>query len=300
MEQDITPERIANAIMQDKDFNGFYLIVEGPKDFKLYNKFFDKSWRIKESFGCEKVKEVLEILNLRKFSKKIGIIDSDFNHILNTKTNIDGLFYTDYHDLEVMIIKTNALDTMINVFCKSERIEAFIKVKKESIREVIFELAMEIGYLKLTNKIFDLGLVFKPQNPEGNQIKYKEFISDRTLMFLGVNRLVQSLINYSTNRTDKKLDKELILKKYSEIRKNPYDINHLVNGHDLTNILYILIKKVLRSTTKMLNDFNCIEDSLILSYERSEFQKTSLYKELLDWSKGNSISIGEEGLFKVS
>ena len=111
---------------------------------------------------------------------------------------------------------------------------------------------------------------------------------------------MQSIINYSTNKTYKKLNKELIIKKILEIRRNTYSVDHLVNGHDLTNIVYILIKKVLRSTTRMLTDFNCVEDSLILAYERTEFQKTDLYKDLLDWSKRNSISIGEESLFNAS
>ena len=80
MEQYITPERTANAILQDNSFNGYYLVVEGNKDVKLYGKFVNnQDFRIKPAFGNEKVKEVLSILEDRGFDKRIGIIDSDFN-----------------------------------------------------------------------------------------------------------------------------------------------------------------------------------------------------------------------------
>ena len=62
MEAYITPERTANAIMQDSRFNGYYLIVEGKKDVKLYGKFInEETIRIKPAFGNEKVKKVLKI-----------------------------------------------------------------------------------------------------------------------------------------------------------------------------------------------------------------------------------------------
>ena len=38
MENDITPERMANAIQQDIRFNGTNILVEGEKDIKLNAK----------------------------------------------------------------------------------------------------------------------------------------------------------------------------------------------------------------------------------------------------------------------
>ncbi|MEC4630250.1 DUF4435 domain-containing protein, partial [Bacillus safensis] len=79
----MTPERTANAIMQDNMFNGTYLIVEGKKDFNLYRKFVDvdNSVEIKQVGGKEKVKSVIKILGERDFSNKIGIVDADFSKL---------------------------------------------------------------------------------------------------------------------------------------------------------------------------------------------------------------------------
>jgi hypothetical protein len=36
MEESMTAERIANSIMQDNDFSGYHILVEGKKDIKIY------------------------------------------------------------------------------------------------------------------------------------------------------------------------------------------------------------------------------------------------------------------------
>lgn len=294
MEENMTPSRIANAIMQDLTFTGYYIIVEGNKDEKLYGKFiFNTQIRIKPAFGNEKVKEVLRILDERGFDKRIGIIDADFRNILNKTENIEGLFITDEHDIEVMMIKTKALENVINIFCKKKDIQDFEKKNAMSIRDKIYSLAREIGYLKLANKIYNLGLVFKPKTVDGNQIKYANFTCDKTLDFLGKDKLIETSINYSRNRSEQIENRQTIEKKYAKIAEKKYDLLQLINGHDLSNFLYILMKKVLKSKNKMLANFNSIEDSLILSYEHNFFKKTVIYDEIKIWSKMHKIQMFE-------
>ncbi len=292
MEQNITPERVANAIMQDNTFDGFYLILEGNKDTKVFQKFTNKSvLRIKEAFGNENVKEILRLLNERGFKKKIGVIDSDFNQILAIDASEEDLFVTDDHDIEVMIIKTKTLETVINHFCAEYRIKAFEKSKAVSIREILFKIGSEISFLKLANKLFALGLVFKPERVDGNQLKYKRFIDEDEITFLGKQKMIETVINFSTNRGTKISDRNEISDKFDEVRKNNYDLNHLVNGHDLTHILFLLMKKALRSNNKMLIDYNAVEDSLILAYEFADFQKTKLFENLSKWADENKCEL---------
>ena len=48
---------------------------------------------------------------------------------------------------------------------------------------------------KLANKIYDLGLIFKPKTLDGNQIKYKDFIDDKEFIFKGRKSMINSLLN---------------------------------------------------------------------------------------------------------
>lgn len=279
MENHIQAERIANAIMMDNSFKGYYLIVEGQKDYKVYSKFIDESnVRIKEAFGFEKVKLVLHILSELGFSNKIGIIDADFSRILEIEHNLEELFLTDYHDIEVMIIKTKALEAVLRTFIGNTKLENFEKEKGKPIRELVLELGVEIGFLKLANKLYDLGLVFKPHNPEGNQIDYKDFIERNSFSFIGKSQLIKTSINYSRNKSISLKSEEEITDAFDKIAVQTFDIDNLVNGHDLSNILFLLMKKTLASRNKMLTDFNSVEDCLSLAYDYDDFKETELYK----------------------
>jgi hypothetical protein len=290
MEGYITTERIANAIMQNTPFEGHYLVVEGKKDLKLYGKFINnQEIIIKVAFGKQEVKEIIGILTERGFDRKIGIIDADFTRITEEEDVIDGLFITDDHDIEVMIIKTQALEYVLHVFCFKSKIKEFEKKYKVSVRNRIFRLGKEIGNLKLANKIYDLGLVFKPKNPEGKQIKYKNFISDKTLRYLGDVKLIGTVINYSINKSENVKSKEIIDDRLSTIKEKEYPIDQLVSGHDLTNALFILMRKVLNSRNKMLQCANSVEDSLTLAYEFNDFKTTNLFAEIKNWADKNEV-----------
>jgi hypothetical protein len=285
MINDITPDRIANAIMQDNTFEGLYVLVEGNKDFKLFSKFLNlNNTRIKQTFGRNKLLKAFELLCNRGFERKIGIIDRDFCEILGNIPEFENIFITDYHDIEVMIIMTKAFDNVLSVFTVPDKIRNFETKNNKSLKHLIFELSDRLGYLKLANKKYDLGLVFKPHSSEGNQIKYHEFITD-SLDYKGDNALIKTIINYSRNKTNKTLSERDIKDKFNETASVNYASEHLSNGHDLSNIIFIFLKKTVKSSNKMLQDFNCIEDSLILAYDFADFKKSKLYKEMMKWSK---------------
>jgi hypothetical protein len=291
MIENMTPDRIANSIMQDTNYTGHYLLVEGIKDSKLYSKFFDSSTtRIKETFGCEKLKEVYEILDSRGFLRKLGILDKDFHQLTNTLISKNDIFYTDDHDIEIMIVKTDALENVIKMYADKEKIEKFEKKKKNTIRNEIFSLCDNIGYLKLANQKHNLGLVFKPKTPDGNTIKYNDFISDK-LVFEGKIKLIQSVINFSNNKSSKIKNRTEIEAKYDLESKTQYNSDLLSNGHDFSNILFLCLKKTLRSTSKMIRDGNCVENSLILAYEYEEFKSTQLYTSILNWQNTNGLKL---------
>lgn len=289
MLEHITPERTANAIMQDTSFTGAYLVVEGMKDYKFYSKFIDvdKAVQIKQVGGKEKVKEVIELLNQRGFDRQVGVVDSDFDKILNNAAHVQNLYTTDYHDIEVMMFKSNALDTVLNIYVKKEKLENFLDGRK--IEDVIIYISKKIGLLKLGNKVNNLGLCFKPERVDGNPLKYREFISDRDLTFQGDEKMILTVRNYSQNRGTIIADIEKINSTLKEVSVKTYDLEQLVNGHDLTNILYLFMKKVLRSTNRSLFDYNTIEDSLIMSYESRYFIDTQLFNSLYNWATSKKL-----------
>lgn len=295
MEQHIQAERIANAIMLDNTFTGHYIVVEGVKDTKFFSKYIDHNgFRLREAFGNYKVKSVLEILTKRGFDRKLGIIDSDFNMLLGIKIEIPDLFVTDDHDLEVMIFKTKALEVVIRFYCSTSKVIEFEKAARTTVRGILFELAQQIAYLKLANKIYNLGLVFKPSTADGNQIKYKNFIDDKTLRFKGIKDLIETVRNYSNGKTTGMKSYEEIEERLRSELEKEYDVDHVVSGHDLSNILFLILKKTFSSNSRTLVDHNAIEDSLILAYDFSDFQKTRLFRSLSAWAIKKQLSMFQQ------
>ncbi len=291
MEQYILPVRIANAIMMDSSFNGYAIIVEGMKDSKLLNKYINKkSIVVKDAFGYRNVLEVMKILTSRNYEKRIGIVDSDFSQILNTTCDYPDIFYTDFHDIEVMLMSTRALENTVSMCCADDKIRNFEKGSEDLIRRRVFELATEVGYLKLANRIYNLGLAFKPKKLDGNTIKYKNFIDESRFVFTNCQAMVKTIINYSVGKSDKIESEEYIIESYHKLRSEPYDLFHLVNGHDLTNILYLFIKKTLKSNHPAVHDSNTLEDFLILAYDYEDFKRTNLYKSINQFMIEKNVS----------
>lgn len=299
MIEHITAERTANAIMQDTSFNGSFIVVEGMKDYKLYSKFInvDNQVVIKQVGGRKKVIEVIEILNDRNFNRKVGIIDSDFSKLLKEELKVDNLFLTDYHDIEVMMFDSPAIHTTLNMYISTEKLKEFLNGRE--VENIIMNIAERIGILKLANSLHNLGLSFKPKNADGRTLKYREFICDRTLNYKGEEKLIQTVCNYSNNRGNTISKIEIVKEKIAEVYEMEYDLEQLVNGHDLTNILFILLKKVLRSNNGSLYDYNSIEDALIMSYEARFWIETELFKNLYDWSTLNNFNIFKDDIVEL-
>ena len=63
----------------------------------------------------------------------IGIVDRDFDLLLNNNQSIENLFKTDTHDLETMSIRDGAFERLNNEYGDDEKIEIFANRNKESV-----------------------------------------------------------------------------------------------------------------------------------------------------------------------
>lgn len=287
MTKDITPERIANSIMQDT-YDGTYVIVEGISDYYLYSKFIDcENCQITIAHGKTNVTDAVTILNNRKFEKKLGIIDSDFKHIENESKEIKNLVQTDLHDLEMMIIQSSAFDHVINLYRVKSKLDAFLNEMRKDLRSILLDIASPIGYLKLLEKRHRFGLVFKPKNPDGRPLSYTNFIDSTSMEFKGQKSLIQSVINYSTNKSKKVEKLGVIEKALKDISRIEFDLWQLCNGHDMCNIIAISLRKKISNKNAKSVDYRTIEKDLILAYDSSSFRETKLFEQIRKWEESN-------------
>jgi len=290
MEENITPSRIANAILQDKDFSGFYLLVEGKKDIKLYRRFVKNgSAKVKVTFGKYKQREAYKILNERGFDKAIGIRDADFLRIRGNEKYDPGysglIFPTDCHDSELMMLQTGVLDDYLLLISEDDKVLALEKRIGVKLQDLLLGLIYNLGCLRLANKRFSLGLSFKPEKADGNKLKINRFISEKDWSYLGDDIMINTVVEYSKNRGNAVAPRDLIKEKLQAVVNDKHPALEVVNGHDISQLLFLISKGGLDSKNKMLQNSDCVEDLLIACFDLIKFSKTKLFANLLKWQE---------------
>ena len=107
-ETDRGQRRIARSVILahkvPKTIHKFLVLVEGIDDLPIYYKFFNIDVvDIKDCNGCEHVNTVHETIKNETNFKFLSILDSDFKRLDGIEPFDTNVFYTDYHDSELMI-----------------------------------------------------------------------------------------------------------------------------------------------------------------------------------------------------
>lgn len=284
MEEYITPQRIANAILIKANSNNAYVIVEGKDDYKLFNKFIDNEvCTIEIAFGKENVVDVLDELEKRNFEKVFGILDSDFRELNNEVLNNENIFFTDYHDIEIMLIKSECFEIVLNNYIQVEKLREKYGGYNE-FRSYLFEITKPLGYLKWLNERNKLGLKFKSSIPEGKSIDFTHFISISDLKFLGYEKLVDSIFNFCNGKVCIEIKKDNLLKELNNFISD-CDLAHLCNGHDVIRIISLSLKRNLSNYNSKAILPEQLSKEFILSYEARFFKQTNLYHKIKNWEE---------------
>jgi len=285
MQSYLTPNRIANSILQKNSFKGAYLIVEGNKDFSLFKKFTETEFcKIEIAFGNKNVIDVINELNSRGYSDALGIIDSDFRNLDNEIPENENILLTDEHDLEIMIFKSEAFETIITHYAQPSKLESFIKENdNQELRDIFLNLAMPLGYLKWANKRNNLGLVFKPLKVDGNPLSIADFIPPSTLKFTSYEDMTQSVINYTVNKSELKTTKDAAVKAAKKMIDNAHSLLQICNGHDVIHIISLSLRRKISNLNSNSINPEQLEKEFIFAYDSRYFEQTELYKQIKLW-----------------
>lgn len=96
--------------------NRNYLFVEGVSDECFWKKYINRDViNIQQVNGWENVVDCVRKFNDESLHNcSIGIVDCDFEHIYPHKAITENnIFMTDYHDLEMMMYQSSALDSVL-------------------------------------------------------------------------------------------------------------------------------------------------------------------------------------------
>ena len=281
MREYITSDDICNQISMGRTvFDGTFLLVEGVTDERLFEKFVDKEHvQIIEAHSKDNVRHaVKDMKSSRKDEKVIGIIDADLDRLLGRKVK-PPLFHTDCRDMEMMVIRSNALDDVLDEYCEREPLMKFTE-SVGPVREALLSASYPIGLLMFISQTEGLNLSFK-------DLEFERFVNSRTLS-LNVESMVDAVIFNSKNC---RMGKKALISRLSREAENLDDEWDAARGHDTVDILLLALKRNFGSfNSRNLNEGE-LGGALRLAFSDACFRSTELFADTDEWARTNGVEL---------
>jgi hypothetical protein len=207
-----------------------------------------------------------------------GVVDRDFT-ILQGKKLVahEGLFYTDHHDIDVMVLhpSSNALECFVMTFLWDPECVPVAKV-----RERILHVSCELGLYKLA--LQDNDIHFSTHKALTDALK-------RIDNFFNTN------CGLDHHKICLAIKKYLPKKKYAAVllsrrlrSKQHLDPYQLANGHDLVKCLHVLLSRGLYNMKAVGTPFSKLttgdlERMLLNGYDSKYFKRSELCTDILSY-----------------
>ena len=280
----VAGDAIANNIMMmSSSMDKCFLILEGSTDRLLFDKFINqRESQLVPANDKEKAVAAIRELNNRRFDKGCAVVDADFERALGIPSVDDNLFRTDYHDCEIVMIASKALTDLVAEWGDSAKIKAIEDLKGKSFREILLDLSLPIGCLRLASVRNSMKLSFKRKDP----VTKKRF----PIEFDFVNPLAASIDvdllaeRVAENNRNKGFSKNDLVQCVSDEMALTPDVYQVCHGHDTCRILGMLLSEhgILSGREA---DGNRIEKLLRCCYQWVYFTTTELRKDLKEWER---------------
>ena len=276
MRKFVTPDILAGEIkMARKSYPGAFAVVEGSDDARIYSNFIDPHQCVfKVAHSKDKAIETVA-----KFADSwgvFGIVDADDWKLTGRSVPISHVFFTDTHDAETMIIKSNAFEKFLRFRTHDKSLQRFLSQRrKDDLRTVLLLSGKPIGYLRIINNRAGYGMKFKG-------LYFRSFVCKRTLA-IDVDTLIACIRNNTSAALS--LDDDGIREELSKAKETSYDLWSLVCGHDLADILTIGLNEIFGHRRFNKTSSEEVKCSLRLAFEKEHFQQTALYSSVKNWEE---------------
>lgn len=245
------------------------------KNWRTYHGFFDSCKIIMSGKGsCQQIEKGHRLLTEKVNDvKSIVVMDADFKRLEGHNMSADpNIFYTDGHDVEMMMIKQ---DKVQNGICRTFEYDG----DNGLFFEEVFEDLLYLSYFKW----FDCH--HKRCYAYASMGKVNQNLSQLQDLAWIENKLYpESKAKWESSNHET-----------SFVRIKPDDVGDFIaahrtidkyemtNGHDYYNRLCMHIK----NKTNYVRNEECLNDTVIALFDYEQFKNTNLYQSLKAWCNNN-------------
>ncbi|WP_426747376.1 DUF4435 domain-containing protein [Myxococcus faecalis] len=279
MRELITGEIVASAVMMLRAAQTTrvpILVVEGGSDRRILEHCFGSRVQFYPAGGKDYVCEGIYILHDQRGERDwfVGVVDADFDRILNRIRNHPAIIVSDMHDIECEYVRSPALTKLIREFASTEKLHRTLSVTADSeleeistaVRSELLTSASAMGAARLVSARDNLALDFKEIKHEGYLIP-KSLKADQA-------RLIDLIC--MKNKLEASA-KERFASAVQEALREGHDPWQLCQGHDLVELLSLGLRRMWGTSTP---DVDVLQKALRLAYEVVFFQITEAGRRL--------------------
>ena len=263
---------VAEIKMTRTDHQGAILLVEGKDDLRFWQTWRHSDCDLIDGEGKPNVVGSIGRLDSENFEGVLGIVDDDYDHLMDENLSSENLVATDAHDLECLLCRSPALDKVLSEFGDSSKIQRFKEEEDTDVREGLLKRALEFGRLRWANLRFQL-------NINAEEIRVLKFVDMQTWMVD-----TEELICVAANRN---LSDAAVLKR--SIAELPCaDPWYVVRGHDVVELLRVGLIRVLGNLPNSVGPKQ-ISGILRAGISREDLEHTMLWANIRCWETENPV-----------
>ena len=262
---------VAEIKMRRTLHDGSFLVVEGKDDERFWKPRCHDSCRLIDGKGKPNVVHGLERLDEINFQGALGVVDSNHDHLQGVPLPSANLVATDAHDLECLLCRSPALERVLAEYGDADKIARFEQGHGMDVRTALLDRGLVFGRLRWVARRFEPNLRLRDVN-------LRRFISE-SAWIVDDKELIRAVAS-----SNAQVDAQALRHEITQLP--PKDPWHVVQGHDLIEILRIGLRRVLGSL-QASTGVGAIARVLRQSMETQYLQSTGLWEDMRRWEQSN-------------
>ncbi|NIG21307.1 DUF4435 domain-containing protein [Pantoea sp. Al-1710] len=248
------------------------VVVEGITDISFFNthRLDDRILYDSPESGKSEVIRAVSTLRSAGNDAVYGVCDADFDRLSNISH--EGIYFTDAHDLEMMLVEGGVVDKFIMHFAQRRLTNGALAIPFcQKIKQSVLLASYRLGLLKWFNYLDRAGLNFKG-------MRYPDFISvNGTDVAVDEMAYISHILDRSRGRHTPLSGADL-LNEMRRLEMMSPDKYAICNGHDFVYLLKMLFDTPVSVRNSMRLDE--IDSYMRMSYDRQIFSATQLHSSL--------------------
>ncbi|MFJ6861370.1 hypothetical protein [Streptomyces werraensis] len=272
----LTADDVLSHVMMLADTNDLlYLLVEGDTDCSVIDPHLDMTLCDTLPGGGKTV--VLGAIRMAReegFNRLAAVIDLDWVDLLYPKDEEEGVFYTDYYDIDATVFfqEQNVLRVAGSFANRSQLRSHIANCPHSTLHELVTHIAFPVGALRFTSEKHRL------------QLNLRDFPISVTLNDSGTGIDFDRLLDVSLRRSGKELEsKEEVVRLYRQERAAMSEIERYCSGHDLLSALATILHR--KCGSKASSD--AIARAVRGAFSCSDVKESSLFSAIKKWGESH-------------